>query len=79
MQVFDHFEGERAALEGLPVEIVQRSDFIFMLLYVSGKCLDYRLGLFFGLLAETGKYHLIQIDVVDKLLALAAGVFDLVT
>ena len=67
-----------AALVGLLVEEVQRGDFVLVLFQVVGKGLNDRFGLRFGLFAEAGESHLIQVDVVDDLLTLAAGVFDFV-
>jgi hypothetical protein len=45
---------------------------------VVGKACDHLVGLRFGLLAEAGEGDLVEVDVVDELLALAAGGFDLV-
>lgn len=49
MQVFEHIEGQRAALVGLLVEKTEGGDFILVLCDVIGKGLDHRLGLRLGL------------------------------
>jgi hypothetical protein len=55
VQVFDHVEGQRAALVGLLVEEVQRGDLVLVLFQVVGKFLDHGLGLRFGLLGKAGE------------------------
>ena len=78
MQLFEHVKGQRAALVGLLVEESDRGDFVFVLLDVIGKALNHGLGRAFCLLAEAAEGDLVEVDVVDELLALATGVFDLV-
>jgi hypothetical protein len=77
VQVFDHVEGQRAALVGLLVEEAQRGDLVLVLRDVVGKGLDHGLGLR-SACSEAREGDLIEVDVVDDLLALAAGAFDLV-
>jgi hypothetical protein len=78
MQRFDHLEGQRAALVGLLVEKTQRADLVAVRGEVVGEGLDELARLGFGLRAVAGEGDLVEVDVVDQLLALAAGAFDLV-
>ena len=78
MQVFDHVEGERATLVRLLVEEAERRDLFLVLLQVAGKGLDDGVRLRFRLGAEAAEGDLVEVDVVDDLLAFAAGVFNLV-
>ena len=78
VQLFEHFQRERAALVVLLVEEAQGGDFVFVLGDGVGKALNHGLGRAFCLLAEAAEGDLVEVDVVDELLALATGVFDLV-
>ena len=75
MQVFQHVEGECAALVRLLVEKTEGGNLVLVLLDVIGKGLNHRFGLRFSLLTKTAEGDLIEVDVVDELLTLAAGGF----
>ena len=77
MQVFDHVEGERAALVGLLVEEVQCIDVFAVRGDVVGEAGDDRLRLAFRLCAVAGEGDGVEVDVVDQLFAFAAGGFYL--
>jgi hypothetical protein len=77
VQGFDHVEGERAALVGLLVEEAEAA-IRPCAAQIVGKGLYRRPRLRFGLLGKAREADLVEVDVVDELLALAAGVFDLV-
>ena len=74
-QLFQHVKGQRTALVGLLIEKAKGSNFVFVLCDVAGKASYGGLCLRFRLLVKTRKDDLIQVDMVNDLLTVTAGVF----